>query len=78
MALLSVKNLTCKYGDIIAASDISFDVEKNERVCILGANGSGKTTILSAISGLISYDGDNRRFAYKKLREDHCPLGEYY
>ena len=58
MALLEIKNLDCRYGDIHAVNDVSFTLEKNEKLCILGANGSGKTTLLSAVADLIPYSGE--------------------
>lgn len=51
--LLEVKNLTVSYDKAIAVNDISFNLEKKGVVCLIGANGAGKTTILRAISGLI-------------------------
>jgi len=52
--LLSVKNLSVSYGNIKALHGISFDVSEGEIVCIIGANGAGKSTTLRAISRLIA------------------------
>ena len=52
--LLSVKNLSVSYGNIKALHGISFDVSEGEIVCIVGANGAGKSTTLRAISRLIA------------------------
>jgi branched-chain amino acid transport system ATP-binding protein len=57
MTLLSVRNLTAGYGDVIAVRDISFEVGKGEVVCLIGANGAGKTTTMAALSGLIKATG---------------------
>jgi branched-chain amino acid transport system ATP-binding protein len=51
--LLSVENLRVSYGGIRALHGISFQVEEGEIVCIIGANGAGKSTTLRAISRLI-------------------------
>jgi branched-chain amino acid transport system ATP-binding protein len=51
--LLSVQNLTVSYGQIKALHGISFEVEEGEIVCIIGANGAGKSTTLRAISRMI-------------------------
>jgi len=51
--LLSVENLSVSYGRIKALHGISFQVNEGEIVCIIGANGAGKSTTLWAISGLI-------------------------
>ncbi|TEU10937.1 MAG: ABC transporter ATP-binding protein [Anaerolineales bacterium] len=51
--LLSVENLGVSYGGIRALHGISFQVEEGEIVCIIGANGAGKSTTLRAISRLV-------------------------
>jgi branched-chain amino acid transport system ATP-binding protein len=51
--LLSVENLRVSYGGIRALHGITFEVGKGEIVCIIGANGAGKSTTLKAISRLI-------------------------
>lgn len=51
--MLELKNLHVYYGTIEALKGISLKVEKREIVTLIGANGSGKTTTLRAISGLI-------------------------
>ena len=50
--LLSVENLSVSYDRIRALHGISFEVDEGEIVCIIGANGAGKSTTLRAISGL--------------------------
>ncbi len=51
--MLEVKNLHVYYGAIHALKGISFHVDKDEIVALIGANGAGKSTTLSAISGLL-------------------------
>ena len=51
--LLSVENLQVSYGAIKALYGISFQVAEGEIVCIIGANGAGKSTTLRAISRMI-------------------------
>lgn len=53
---LKVSNITKKYGDRFAIKDISFSLEKGKLLSVLGASGSGKTTILRAIGGFIKLD----------------------
>jgi len=50
--LLSVKSLTVHYGKAMAVDNISLEVSEGAVVTIIGANGSGKSTILKALSGL--------------------------
>ncbi|MFZ7113526.1 MAG: ABC transporter ATP-binding protein [Desulfatiglandales bacterium] len=48
--LLSVENLRVSYGTITALHGISFQIDEKETVCVIGANGAGKSTTLRAIS----------------------------
>lgn len=52
MALLEVKNLTMKFGSLLANSDVSFGVEKGSIVGLIGPNGAGKTTLFNCVAGL--------------------------
>jgi branched-chain amino acid transport system ATP-binding protein len=51
--LLSVKDLRVSYDSIKALHGISFQIDEGEIVCIIGANGAGKSTTLRAISRLL-------------------------
>lgn len=51
--LLEVENLSVSYDRIRALHGISFRIDEGESVCIIGANGAGKSTTLRAISRLI-------------------------
>lgn len=50
--VVMVKNLTKKYGQLIAVNDVSFSIEKGEVFGLLGPNGAGKTTTVEMIEGL--------------------------
>ena len=52
--MLQVKNISCRYGAVVALRDVSFLVSENEFVTLIGANGAGKTTMLRCISGLLA------------------------
>jgi len=54
--VLEGKNITKRFGGLCALSDLSFKVEKNEIVGLIGPNGSGKTTLFNVISGLYKPD----------------------
>jgi len=58
--LLSVENLRVSYGGIKALHGISFQVDEGEIVCIIGANGAGKSTTLKAISRLVRVEPGSR------------------
>ncbi|MEM7569276.1 MAG: nitrate ABC transporter ATP-binding protein [Pseudomonadota bacterium] len=56
MAILELKKLTKRYGDTEVLSDIDLSIEDGEFVAILGFSGTGKTTLISLIAGLIEAD----------------------
>lgn len=60
--ILSVRGLSAGYGDLRALADVDLDVWPGQVTCILGANGAGKTTALSAIAGLIPARSGTVRF----------------
>ena len=55
---VSAKSLTEQYGKSKAVDDVSFEIEPGRIVGLIGANGSGKTTTLKAILGLIPAEGE--------------------
>jgi len=50
--VLELKNVTVKYGPVVAVRDLSLLVKEGSITALLGANGSGKTSVLMAIAGL--------------------------
>ena len=66
--LLSVKNLRVSYDNIRALHGINFQIREGEIVCIIGANGAGKSTTLRAISRLVPVEaGTEMIFMDKNL-----------
>ena len=51
---LEVKNLVKKFNSVLAVNDISFKIEKNKTLGLLGPNGCGKTTSIGMMLGLIT------------------------
>ncbi len=51
--LLKIENLTCQRSNNLIFSNLSFEVEKGNNVEIIGSNGSGKTSLLRCILGLV-------------------------
>lgn len=59
-ALIEVLNLEVHYGGIAAVKGISFVVEQGEMVCMIGANGAGKTSTLKALARMVDCTGEIR------------------
>ena len=62
--LLEVKNITMKFGSLVANENVSFAIHDNEIVSLIGPNGAGKTTLFNCITGFyrplggrVVYDG---------------------
>ncbi len=51
--MLEVKNITKKFGDLVAVDDLSFTIKEGEIFALLGTNGAGKTTTFRMITGLL-------------------------
>lgn len=58
--LLSIENLQVSYDRIKALHGVNFEVDEGEIVCIIGANGAGKSTTLRAISRLMPVHPDSK------------------
>jgi len=74
--ILSIQNLSKNYGIIKAVDDLSFTVEKGTVYGILGPNGSGKTTTLSVITGVLHpANGSYRWFGNKPGKWERKRIG---
>lgn len=79
MALLEIKNLQKKFGDLQVLKDINVSIEEGEVLVLIGPSGSGKSTFLRCLNlletptgGSITYDGKNileKKFNRMKYRE---------
>ena len=74
--ILSIQNLSKNFGKIKAVDDLSFTVEKGTVYGILGPNGSGKTTTLSVITGVLHpASGSYRWFGNKPGKWERKRMG---
>jgi len=56
--MLEVKNVTKRYGKIIANKNLNFSIEDGSIGILMGPNGAGKSTIIKSIVGLLRYEGE--------------------
>ena len=68
--MIEIKNVTKKYGDNIAISDISFNVNDGEIFGFIGHNGAGKTTLIKAIVGIHDFEGGDILINGKSIKKD--------
>lgn len=54
--MLTVSDITVRYGDLVALDDVSLEVGPEETLAVLGASGSGKTTLLRVVAGITRPD----------------------
>lgn len=61
-ALLSTQKLSLKFGGVVAADAIDFELQAGERLAVIGANGAGKTTFINMVTGYIKPTSGTIRF----------------
>ena len=66
--LLSCKNLTCRFGGLVALDHVDFDVNEGDIVGLIGPNGSGKTTLFNVVTGIYGADDGTVIFAGADIR----------
>jgi branched-chain amino acid transport system ATP-binding protein len=67
MSTLKVENLSAGYGSMVVIFDISIEIEEGKIVSLLGANGSGKSTILQVICGYLKHQSGEAIFRGKSI-----------
>jgi branched-chain amino acid transport system ATP-binding protein len=67
MALLSVRNVTRRFGGIVAIDEVSLEVEQGQIVGLIGPNGAGKTTLFNVITRLYKPDAGQLELDGKSL-----------
>ncbi|KXS51245.1 MAG: branched-chain amino acid transport system ATP-binding protein [Marinobacter sp. T13-3] len=66
--MLEVKNLSMRFGGLLAVDQVSVDVKEREIVSIIGPNGAGKTTVFNCLSGFYKPSGGQILFEGKEIQ----------
>ncbi|MDD1728537.1 MAG: ABC transporter ATP-binding protein [Methanospirillum sp.] len=67
--VLTVQDLSVKYGSTQVLNSVSFDLVPGEVICIIGPNGSGKSTLIKTLAGIISQKSGNIILNGKNISE---------
>lgn len=67
MNVIEIKNLTKRYGDLVALDDFNLEVPEGEILGLLGPNGSGKSTCINTVLSLLKFDSGSIEIFGKKM-----------
>ncbi len=56
MALVSLQNVSLSFAGTVILENLNLQIEKNQRICLLGRNGAGKTTLMRTLAGEVKPD----------------------
>ncbi len=73
-AIIAADHLTIRFGSFTAVNDVSFEIGKGELFGFLGPNGSGKTTIIKALCGLLRPTEGTGRILGMDIRRDAAEI----
>jgi len=84
MALITLQNASLAFGDVPLLDNANIIIEPGERICLVGRNGTGKSTLLKVLSGDLLLDGGsfikNSELRIARLEQDppiNCQLSVY-
>lgn len=66
--MLSFSHAAVGYGEKLVLRDVSFQITKGEYVALIGSNGTGKSTLIKCVSGLLPLEGGEMQICGKDLR----------
>jgi len=73
--LMDIRNITLRFGGVVAIKDISFDIREGEIRAIIGPNGAGKSSMLNVISGFYVPQEGEIWFRGEKRPPGRLPYG---
>ena len=66
--IITLENFTKSYGEKQLFAGVNLSMDAGDKVGIVGVNGTGKSTFLKAIAGLVPHDGHDARSAHRVPR----------
>ena len=76
-ALVSVRELTKKYGTFTALNNVDLSIRKEKIIGLLGPNGSGKTTLIKILAGLLTHNSGTVKIDGKDIGEGTKAIVSY-
>lgn len=73
MNYLRAENINKRYGDRLLFENLSFSIEKGDKVALIARNGTGKTNLLNILAGADTSDGDGRVVVDKHIQVAYLP-----
>lgn len=67
-SVLSLENVTIKFGGVVALNDVSFEIKEKEILGLIGPNGAGKTTVFNVITGVYQVTSGEINFLGRSLK----------
>ncbi len=67
MALLEIKNVSKRFGGLLANNDVSFHIDQGQIFSLIGPNGAGKTTLFNSVTGLVKPTSGDIVFAGRSI-----------
>lgn len=66
-AMLKVRDLSMRFGGLLAVNGVALDVNEREIISVIGPNGAGKTTVFNCISGFYTPTGGNINYKGQEI-----------
>ncbi len=73
MQILKAEDLTIAYGAVVAVKEVNFSVSEGEYVCVVGSNGSGKSSLIKGILGLVPISAGKLEFSISMENVAYLP-----
>lgn len=77
MNYLRAENINKRYGDRVLFQNLTFSIEKGDKIALIAKNGTGKTNLLNILAGADTSDGDGKVITDKNIQVAYLPQEPY-